>query len=132
MLSGYQLGSGFLVAVETCWMFLLAGFIWAGILIKLYDYFSAGAAYRLALFNLEGYEYEQEAVHLTKDGGEQFQAEYDGINPQNLVPTLIDNERTFFQSINYGIPLEVAGYCNAKPAGSGSRARVRALANIVL
>ena len=69
-------------------------------MIKLYDYFFSGAAYRTRIaLNLKGLEYEQEAVHLTKDGGEQFQAEYDGINPQNLVPTLIDNERTFFQSM---------------------------------
>ena len=74
-------------------------------MIKLYDYFFSGAAYRTRIaLNLKGLEYEQEAVHLTKDGGEQFQAEYDCINPQNLVPTLIDNKRTFFQSmaIEYG------------------------------
>ena len=59
-------------------------------MIKLYDYFFSGAAYRTRIaLNLKGLEYEQEAVHLTKDGGEQFQAEYDCINPQNLVPTLI-------------------------------------------
>ena len=102
-------------------------------MIKLYDYFFSGAAYRTRIaLNLKGLEYEQEAVHLTKDGGEQFQAEYDGINPQNLVPTLIDNERTFFQSMAIMEYLEEA-YAEPAllPRDQVGRARVRALANIV-
>ena len=77
--------------------------------------------------NLKGLEYEQEAVHLTKDGGEQFQAKYDGINPQNLVPTLIDSGRTFFQSMAIMEYLEEA-YAEPPllPRDQAGRARVRA------
>ena len=102
-------------------------------MIKLYDYFFSGAAYRTRIaLNLKGVEYEQQAVHLTKDGGEQFQNDYDSINPQNLVPTLIDGEHTFFQSMAIMEYLEEAYIEPALlPQDRTGRARVRSLANIV-
>ena len=42
-------------------------------MLKLYDYFRSGAAYRTPIaLNLKGLEYEQSSIHLTRDGGEQF------------------------------------------------------------
>lgn len=101
--------------------------------IKLYDYFFSGAAYRTRIaLNLKGLDYEQQAVHLTKDGGEQFQKDYDDINPQNLVPTLLDGDLTFFQSMAIMEYLEET-YAEPPllPRDHAGRARVRALANIV-
>ena len=102
-------------------------------MIKLYDYFFSGAAYRTRIaLNLKGLDYEQQAVHLTKGGGEQFQTDYDGINPQNLVPTLIDGDLIFFQSMAIMEYLEEAYVEPALlPRDLAGRVRVRALANIV-
>ena len=102
-------------------------------MIKLYDYFFSGAAYRTRIaLNLKGLDYEQQAIHLTKDGGEQFQAEYDALNPQNLVPTLIDGDLSIFQSMAIMEYLEETYPEPALlPADTAGRTRVRSLANIV-
>ena len=102
-------------------------------MIKLYDYFFSGAAYRTRIaLNLKGLDYEQQAIHLTKDGGEQFQAEYDALNPQNLVPTLIDGDLRIFQSMAIMEYLEETYPEPALlPADTAGRTRVRSLANIV-
>ena len=69
-------------------------------MLKLYDYFRSGAAYRTRIaLNLKGLEYEQSSIHLTRDGGEQFSEDYAALNPQKLVPTLIDGETTLIQSM---------------------------------
>ena len=102
-------------------------------MLKLYDYFRSGAAYRTRIaLNLKGLDYEQSSIHLTRDGGEQFSDDYAVLNPQNLVPTLIDGDATLIQSMAIMEYLEDA-YPDPSllPAGAGPRARVRALANIV-
>ena len=102
-------------------------------MLKLYDYFRSGAAYRTRIaLNLKGLDYEQSSIHLTRDGGEQFSEDYAVLNPQNLVPTLIDGDATLIQSMAIMEYLEDA-YPDPSllPAGAGPRARVRALANIV-
>ena len=102
-------------------------------MIKLYDYFFSGAAYRTRIaLNLKGLEYEQEAIHLTRDGGEQFQENYEAINPQNLVPTLACGDLNLFQSMAIMEYLEEAYPEPALlPPDKPGRARVRALANVV-
>ena len=102
-------------------------------MIKLYDYFFSGAAYRTRIaLNLKGLNYEQRAINLTKDGGEQFGKDYDCINPQNLVPTLIDGDLTLVQSMSIMEYLEEAYVEPALlPRDQAGRARVRALASIV-
>ena len=102
-------------------------------MLKLYDYFRSGAAYRTRIaLNLKEVEYEQISIHLTKGGGEQFEAVYSEINPQNLVPTLMDGEVKIFQS------MAIMEYLEEKfpapsllPSDHSSRARVRALANMI-
>ncbi len=69
-------------------------------MIKLFGYWRSTAAYRVRIaLNFKQLDYEQKSVHLVKDGGEQHQADYQTINPQSLVPTLIDDEITIGQSI---------------------------------
>jgi maleylacetoacetate isomerase len=59
--------------------------------VKLYSYFRSSASFRVRIaLNLKRVSYDQIAVHLLRDGGEQFGAEYNAINPQSLVPALSD------------------------------------------
>ena len=69
-------------------------------MISLYDYFRSGAAYRTRIaLNLKNLKYDQIPINLVKNGGEQFEADYQKINPQNLVPTYIEEELIISQSM---------------------------------
>jgi maleylpyruvate isomerase len=64
----------------------------------LYDYFRSSAAYRLRIaLNLKGLAPERRFVHLRK--GEQRDPAYLAVNPQGLVPTLLDGDITLTQSL---------------------------------
>ncbi|MCO6057720.1 maleylacetoacetate isomerase [Pseudomonas sp. MOB-449] len=59
--------------------------------LTLYGYWRSSAAYRVRIaLNLKGLAYRQEAVHLVKDGGQQHQDAYRELNPQGLLPLLVD------------------------------------------
>ena len=59
--------------------------------MKLYTYFRSSASYRVRIaLNLKGLPYETVPVHLLKDGGQQYSEEYRALNPDGLVPSLID------------------------------------------
>ncbi len=96
--------------------------------MKLYGYFRSSAAYRVRIaLNLKGLDYEYVPVHLT--GGEQRTESYRALNPQGLVPTLIDDSASFTQS------LAIIEYLNERfldppllPVGAEARARVRGIA----
>lgn len=69
-------------------------------MIKLYGYWRSSAAYRVRIaLNLKQISYSQEPVNLAKDGGEQHNPEYQLLNPQELVPTLVDEGVTLGQSM---------------------------------
>ncbi|ABV86777.1 maleylacetoacetate isomerase [Shewanella pealeana] len=72
--------------------------------MKLYGYWRSSAAYRVRIaMNLKSLAAEQVSVHLVKDGGEQHSREYQQINTQELVPSLMidDNgqQRVLTQSL---------------------------------
>lgn len=59
--------------------------------MKLYSYFRSSASYRVRIaLNLKGLPYAVVPVHLLRNGGEQFSPEYRNLNPDALVPALVD------------------------------------------
>jgi maleylacetoacetate isomerase len=99
--------------------------------IKLYGYFRSSAAFRVRIaLNLKKLDYETAAIHLRRN--DQTTPDYLAVNPQGLVPTLVDGERTLIQS------LAIVEYLDETypeppllPKEADDRARVRALAEIV-
>jgi maleylacetoacetate isomerase len=58
-------------------------------MLKLYSYFRSSASYRVRIalhWKHLGFEYIP--IHLVKDGGQQFSAQYCAVNPAAKVPTL--------------------------------------------
>ena len=100
-------------------------------MLKLYSYFRSSAAYRVRIaLNLKGLPYEILPVHLLRDGGQQKQAAYTRLNPAQLVPTLVDGDAVYTQSLAILEYLEEAhpAALALLPADPAGRARVRALA----
>ena len=97
--------------------------------LVLHNYFRSSSAYRVRIaLGLKGLPFDYVSVHLNRNGGEQFQPDFSGRNPQQLVPVLSDGEFDVSQSlaiIEYldeahpGAPL--------MPATAQARARVRQL-----
>ncbi|HEX7006216.1 MAG TPA: maleylacetoacetate isomerase [Alphaproteobacteria bacterium] len=94
----------------------------------LYTYYRSSASYRTRIaLNLKGLAYEPKFIHLRK--GEQFGADYVKLNPQQQVPTLIDEGRVLIQSPAILEYLEEAYPTTPLlPRDIGGRARVRAIA----
>ncbi|WP_019674782.1 maleylacetoacetate isomerase [Arsukibacterium perlucidum] len=68
--------------------------------MKLYSYWRSSAAYRVRIaLNLKQLSFETIPVHLLKDGGQQHSAEYQQLNPNQLVPTYVDGEFSLNQSL---------------------------------
>ena len=66
--------------------------------MKLYTYYRSQASFRVRIaLNLKGIAREDSFLHLEK--GDQFAAAYRAINPQMVVPTLIDGNLKLFQSL---------------------------------
>ena len=61
--------------------------------MTLYGYWRSSAAYRVRIaLNLKGLAYRHVPVHLVREGGEQYGDTYRALNPQGLVPLLVDEE----------------------------------------
>jgi maleylacetoacetate isomerase len=98
--------------------------------MKLYTYYRSQASYRVRIaLNLKGLKREDTFLHLEK--GDQFKSEYKDVNPQMVVPTLIDGDAKLFQS------LAILEYLDEKypeppllPKGLEARAWVRGFALI--
>jgi maleylpyruvate isomerase len=98
--------------------------------LVLYGYFRSSAAFRVRIaLNLKRLNAEHNFVHLLKDGGQQFGAEYERLNPQHLVPTLVHNGYPLQQSLAIIEYLdEVFPDPPLLPGDPLARARVRAIA----
>ncbi len=102
--------------------------------MQLYNYFRSSASFRVRIaLNLKDLPYDYRAIHLLNNGGEQRTPEFRAMNPDALVPVLIDDTRepplTLTQS------LAIIEYLDEThpeppllPREAGERARVRALA----
>lgn len=101
--------------------------------LLLYDYWRSSASYRVRIaLNLKQLDYESLPVHLVHDGGQQHADAYRRINPQQLVPALVDGERVITQSLAIMEYLEdVCPEPALLPPDPRGRARVRALAQVV-
>lgn len=102
-------------------------------MLTLYSYWRSSAAYRVRIaLNLKGLAYRQVPVHLLKDGGEQHGEAYKALNPQSLVPLLIDAENG---GVRIAQSLAILEYLDEifplpalLPGDPAERAQVRALA----
>jgi maleylacetoacetate isomerase len=100
----------------------------------LYSYWRSSAAYRVRIaLNLKGMEYVIAPVHLVRDGGEQHRDDYRKLNPQQLVPTLVDGEHVLRESLAIIEYLEEAYPATPRllPRAALACARVRELAQMV-
>lgn len=100
--------------------------------MKLYGFWRSLAAFRVRIaLNLKGIAYDEVSINLLT--GAQHSDEYKRVNPQGVVPALIDGDApVLFQS------LAILEYLDEKypqpallPGSIGDRARVRGLAQIV-
>ena len=98
--------------------------------MKLYGYWRSTAAYRVRIaLHLKGVDFDSISVHLVQNGGEQHNDTYVAINPNRLVPTLVDGDFSLNQS------LAIIDYVEATKSGLSLypddpqvRAKVQALA----
>ncbi|WP_306392274.1 maleylacetoacetate isomerase [Telluria beijingensis] len=97
--------------------------------MRLHTYFRSSTAYRVRIaLGLKGIQAGQLPVDLLKEGGEQFGAAYDALNPQHLVPLLEDGGMLLAQSLAIIEYLDEAYPGPALlPPDLRGRARVRSL-----
>ena len=99
--------------------------------MKLYSFFRSGTSHRLRIaLNLKGLQTEYLPVDLRTE--QHLQAAFKAINPQGLVPALVDGDQVLIQSPAIIEWLEEK-YPNPSllPADAQQRAHVRALAAMV-
>jgi len=99
--------------------------------MQLYNFFRSGTSHRLRIvLNLKGLAYDYVAVDLRTE--EHLGAAFRALNPQGLVPALVEGERVLIQSPAIIEWLEERYPTPALlPSDPDDRARVRALAAII-
>ena len=99
--------------------------------MQLHNFFRSGTSHRLRIaLNLKGLTYDYVAVDLRKN--EHQDAYFKSLNPQGLVPALVDGDLVLTQSVAIIEWLEERYPTPALlPADTKDRAHVRALAAIV-
>jgi maleylpyruvate isomerase len=69
-------------------------------MLQLYNYSRSSSSFRVRIaLNLKGLTYKDIPINLLNDGGEQHSSTYQALNPQRLVPTLLDDEKVISQSL---------------------------------
>ncbi len=98
--------------------------------MKLFSYWRSLASFRVRIaLNLKGIPCDIETMDLLR--GDQFDGSYLAVNPQPVVPTLVDGGTAFFQSLAIIEYLdETCPEPPLLPADAKGRARVRAIAQI--
>jgi maleylpyruvate isomerase len=102
--------------------------------VKLYNFFRSSAAFRVRIaLNLKNISYDEEFVHLSKDGGHNRRPEYKAVNPQMKVPALVlDSGDVLIQSMAI---IEYLDETHPEPPllpkDPLARARVRAISQII-
>ncbi len=102
--------------------------------MKLYNYFRSSASFRVRIaMNLKGLPFDYLPVHLVKNGGEQRTPEFLALNPEGLLPVLVDDR--FDPPMTLPQSLAIIEYLDETnpeppllPPEPADRARVRALA----
>lgn len=101
--------------------------------MKLYDYFRSSAAFRVRIaLNIKGLEADQESVHLRRK--DQRSDAYLAVNPQGLVPTLVDDDGTVVtQSLAIIEYLDETRLDTPRlmPGDAAGRARVREISDAI-
>lgn len=100
--------------------------------MKLYTFFRSSAAFRVRIaLGLKGLDYAPQFVHLAK--GEHRRPEYTRLNPQGLVPALVEDDGTFLtQSLALMEYLEETHpQPPLLPREPKARARVRSLSLLI-
>ncbi len=66
----------------------------------LYSYFRSSASYRVRIaMHLKNIDFDYNAVHLLKDGGQQHTLNFKAVNPMGQVPCLVDGMNIIAQSM---------------------------------
>lgn len=101
--------------------------------MKLHTYYRSSASYRVRIaLNLKQLTTDAAYIHLSRNGGEQFSAAFDAINPQHLLPVLEDNGLLLTQSLAIIEYLdETRPALPLLPPDIAGRARVRALSQAI-
>jgi len=101
--------------------------------MQLYDSNRSASAYRVRLaLSVKGLSYKAIPLSMTKGGGQQLLAEYRALNPQGMLPSLVDDDFVLTQS------LAIIEYLDEThptppllPADPRQRARARQLAQLI-
>ena len=102
--------------------------------LRLHGYWRSSASYRVRIaLEYKGLDFEYVPVHLVRSGGEQYSPDYRTLNPQSRVPALESPDGVLTQSMAIMEWLDEAYPEPALlPRNPGERARVRALAQIMV
>jgi maleylpyruvate isomerase len=105
--------------------------------MKLWSYWRSSCAYRVRIaLGLKELPFEYAAVHLMRDGGQQYRPEFGALNPQRQVPVLELEDGG--ETIRLVQSMAIIEYLDERfpeppllPASAQGRAQVRALAELV-